>query len=219
MALFKYCSRDTRKESTTIERKVQEKIQLLKEDKTGVTQRGKYNDYTPEQRARIGKYAYENGPTKAAKHFSQVLDKTVPEPTARRLKAEYLKKIAEMKREYNEGSIVEIVVKELPTKHQGRPFLLDKALDIAVQDYIKGQREFHAPIKTTNVMCAAEAIVAARDRRLLVEHGGHIKITKSWCKSLLGRMGYSKRKYSIAGKVSVYRLKELQGDFLADIQA
>uniref|UniRef100_A0A1X7SKG7 Uncharacterized protein n=1 Tax=Amphimedon queenslandica TaxID=400682 RepID=A0A1X7SKG7_AMPQE len=125
MALFKYFSRDTRKESTTIERKVQEKIQLLKEDKTGVTQRGKYNDYTPEQRARIGKFAYENGPTKAAKHFSQ---------------------IAEMKREYNEGSIVEIVVKELPTKHQGRPFLLDKALDIAVQDYIKGQRELNAPI-------------------------------------------------------------------------
>uniref|UniRef100_A0A1X7T022 DDE-1 domain-containing protein n=1 Tax=Amphimedon queenslandica TaxID=400682 RepID=A0A1X7T022_AMPQE len=32
-------------------------------------------------------------------------------------------------------------------------------------------------------------------------------------------MGYSKRKCSNAGNVSVYRLKELQGDFLADIQA
>ena len=37
------------------------------------TSRGKYHDYTraPEQRAQIGKYAAENGPTKAAKHFSQ----------------------------------------------------------------------------------------------------------------------------------------------------
>ena len=28
--------------------------------------RGKYNDYTPEQRAQIGKYTAENGPTRAA---------------------------------------------------------------------------------------------------------------------------------------------------------
>ena len=34
--------------------------------------RGKYDDYTPEQRAQIGKYAAENGPTRAAKHFSQL---------------------------------------------------------------------------------------------------------------------------------------------------
>ena len=51
--------------------------------------RGKYN-YTPEQRAQIGKYAAENGPTRAAKHFSQLWKRKVPEPTARRLKAQYL---------------------------------------------------------------------------------------------------------------------------------
>lgn len=32
--------------------------------------RGKYNSYTPQQRAKIGKYAAENGPTRAAKHFT-----------------------------------------------------------------------------------------------------------------------------------------------------
>ena len=48
---------------------------------------------------------------------------------------------------------------------------------------------------------------------------GHIEITKSWCKSLLGRMGYTKRKCSNAGKVPVYHLKDLQGNFLADIEA
>ena len=35
-------------------------------------QHGKYNSYTPEQRARIGKYAKENGATRAAKHFTAV---------------------------------------------------------------------------------------------------------------------------------------------------
>ena len=36
-------------------------------------QRGKYNSYSPEQRARIGKYAAENGATRAAKHSLQQL--------------------------------------------------------------------------------------------------------------------------------------------------
>ena len=34
--------------------------------------RTKYNDYTPEQRAEIGRYVAENGPTRAAKYFSRV---------------------------------------------------------------------------------------------------------------------------------------------------
>ena len=38
--------------------------------------RTKYNDYTPEQRAEIGRYAAENGPTRAATHFSRVLNTT-----------------------------------------------------------------------------------------------------------------------------------------------
>ena len=33
-------------------------------------QRWKYNSYSPEQRARIRKYATENGATRAAKHFT-----------------------------------------------------------------------------------------------------------------------------------------------------
>ena len=53
--------------------------------------RGKYNGYSPEERASIGKYAAENGATRAAKHFSRTLGQTVNnESTARRLKGEYL---------------------------------------------------------------------------------------------------------------------------------
>ena len=46
--------------------------------------RGKYNSYTPEERGRIGKYAAENGATKAAMHFSKLLDRKISESTARR---------------------------------------------------------------------------------------------------------------------------------------
>ena len=51
--------------------------------------RGNYNSYTPQQRAKIGKYTTENGPTKAAKHFTTIWGIHVNESTARRLKSEY----------------------------------------------------------------------------------------------------------------------------------
>ena len=42
--------------------------------------RGKYNQYTPEQRAMIGRYAAENGGSKAALHFSAKLKTKVSYP-------------------------------------------------------------------------------------------------------------------------------------------
>ena len=50
----------------------------------------RYNNYTPEERASIGKYAAKNGTVSAVSHFSRVGSKKVPESTARRLKTEYL---------------------------------------------------------------------------------------------------------------------------------
>ena len=126
--------------------------------------RGKYNDYTPEQCAQIGKYAAENGPTRAAKHFS------VPESTARRLKSEYLQQV---------GENASVPVQKLPTKPQG-PLLLGQALDTSVQEYIKALRTVGGVVNTRIVMAAAHGIVAARDQSLLVQYGGHMAVTKSW---------------------------------------
>jgi len=44
----------------------------------------------PQQRAKIGKYTAENGPTKAAKHFTAIWGIHINESTVRRLKSEYL---------------------------------------------------------------------------------------------------------------------------------
>ena len=48
------------------------------EEKQG---RGKYNEYTPEERAVIGKYTAENGPSKACKYFSKALGRNIAEST------------------------------------------------------------------------------------------------------------------------------------------
>ena len=68
-------------------------------------------------------------------------------------------------------------------------------------------------------MAAANGIIAARSPALLLQHGGHIDITKAWVKSLLIRMGYVKRKCSNAGKITVARFEEVREEFLADIKA
>ena len=39
------------------------------------------------------------------------------------------------------------------------------------------------------VIAAAEGIVTAHDRTLLVQYGGHINLTHNWALSLLSRMG------------------------------
>ena len=114
---------------------------------------------------------------------------------------------------------IDITVKSLPIEHKGRPLLLGQVLDTAIQDYIKALCTVGGVANTSIVMAAAEGIVASRDQSLLIQYGGHIQITKTWAKSLLYRMGYIKRKCSNAGKMSVYQFKELQGVFLADIQA
>ena len=149
---------------------------------TKSTDRQKYNVYSAEERAQMGKYAAENGPTRASKHFSKLLNKNVPEPTARRFKAEYVKRLKELS-ESTDGSPV--VVKALSTRARGRPLLLGPDLDNAVKEYVESTRKMGGVINTTLVMAGAEGIVAARDRGLLVANGGHIEITKAWAASLL----------------------------------
>ena len=64
---------------------------------------GKYNSYMPQQRAKIGKYAAENGPMRAAEHFT-TWGIHVNESTARRLKSEYLIRLKEVVSEVKERS-------------------------------------------------------------------------------------------------------------------
>ena len=103
--------------------------------------RGQYNEYTSEQRAQIGKYSAENEPTRADRHFSKVLSIVILESTARRLNAEYLKKLAD-------NVNASITVKILPLQ-------LGRVLDTAIQDYIKAVHTVGGVVNTSIVMAAA----------------------------------------------------------------
>ena len=84
MALLKYlylrkeepvreCSARSKRETEQVNERV--KQVLVTAGKKRSPTRGSYADYTPEHRAKIGKYAAENGPARATRHFS------VPETT------------------------------------------------------------------------------------------------------------------------------------------
>ena len=178
---------------------------------------GKYNEYTPEERAAIGKYTAENGPGKACKHFTKALGRSIPESTARKLRAEYLRQL-KIKVE-TEGPSCSPHIKVLPMKRQGRPLLLSEKLDETIQGFIRETRKAGGVINTSVVVAMAMGIVSAKDPSLLHEKGGHLVITSSWAKSLLKRMGYVKRKSSNAGKVTLEDFEELKAVFLADIKA
>ena len=138
--------------------------------------------FTPEVRAQIGRYAAENGNGAAVKKFKATHD--VGESTVRAFKKKYLEEVKKQKGE----------VTKLAVKKRGRKVLLGEELDGMVQKYVQAIRNAGTPIGTSVVMAAAQGIVKANDRTLLFENGGYISITRNWALSLLGRMGYVKRK-------------------------
>ena len=180
--------------------------------------RREYNDYTSEQRAMIGKYAAENGATRASRYYSKVLAKNVPESTARRLKSEYLAALKEKVETCSQETLP--LVSQLPKKKSGRPLLLRKDVDDCVQEFIESLRKVGGVVNTSIVMAAAEGIVAAKSPSSLAKHGGHLDtISRGWVRSLFTRMHYVKRKGSNAGKIIVKRFKEVEEVFMADIRA
>ena len=178
--------------------------------------RGKYATYTELERARIGKYAAENGTTRACKHFSEVFKKNVPETTVRRLKCEYISQLNEKRKSSNKK---DCEVSKLPTKPRGRPLLVGTVLDKAIQDYINALRSTGGVVNTSIILAAAEGIIGARYPGRLKREGGDLILTKDWAKSLMKRMGFVKRKVSNAGKVLVSEFEELKAQFLGDIVA
>ena len=93
-------------------------------------------------------------------------------------------------------------VKKIDTKPRGRPLLLGE-LDSDVQTYIKALRKAGTPVSVPIVLAAAEGVVTARDRSLLLEYGGHIELNRPWAVSILRRMGFVQRRGSTQTKASL----------------
>ena len=129
--------------------------------------------YSDTDRAAIGKHAAENGNTSYQKHFKEKFPE-LGESMVRSFKQKYRSLVAGGK-----SSIASI-----PTKRMGRPLALGD-LDQEVQKYIRALRAAGTAISVPLVLAAAQGIIEAKDRTLLVENGGSINLTRSWGNSLV----------------------------------
>ena len=163
---------------------------LEREEAGNQAKRGKkqkYNaSFTPEDRAAIGRYAAENGNAAAVKKFKT--SHGVGESTIRLFKKRYQDEVKKLE---NTGALE---MRSLPKLKTGWKFMPGEQLDAKVKEYVQVLRSAGTLIGSSIVMAAGEGIFRAHDRTLLVQHGGHIQITKTWALSLLKRMGFVKRK-------------------------
>lgn len=171
--------------------------------------RGQYCDYSPETRCKIAKYAIENGNTKAARHFSDILKKDINESTVRSIKSSYNKK------KHLQGQFMGTC---LPKSPRGRPLKIGK-YDEQVKDYIKKLRLSGGIVNSRIVISAAKGIIMANNRTELKQFGGTTELTKAWAISFMNRMGLSKRKGTKGVKHLPEDFNEIQRVFLDRIKS
>ena len=168
--------------------------------------------HSEETRAKIGKYAAQNGVAAARRHFKDKMG-DLPESTVRKYKNLYTTELSARSKKNDTSEIT-----ALPMKKRGRPSALGEIIDQDVQKYIRALRQAGAPVSAQLIRAAAEGIVSAKDRNLLIENGGHVSLTRGWAISILQRMGYIKRKATT--KTSVFSNSEFQakkGTFLSEV--
>ena len=177
--------------------------------------RGKYEIFSPDEKAKIGKRAAEFGVLATICHFSKkYLDRVLKEATVRGWKNKYKNELLKLKK-----SGKEVVVRELVDRKCGRPLLLGNELDQQVQAYGNDLRLNDGIVNTAIIIATGEGIIKDYDSNLLFENGGHIKLTKDWAKYLLQRMNFVKRCSTSTTKVSVENFDLLKSQFLFDIQS
>ena len=182
-------------------RKTSEDLQRTATDATG-TKRGNYAFVTAESKAKIAKYASENGVTASIRYFKRKGEFTsLKESTVRGWVSAYRSKLT-----------VEPEITELSEKQRGRPLLIGKELESQVKRIIQELREANGTVNTAIVLATARGVILAKDANLLAENGGSIDLSKDWAKRLLSRMGYVKRKAcNIKSHNFIYGVGKLEG--------
>ena len=70
-------------------------------------------------------------------------------------------------------------ISRLPEKKRGRPLTLGE-LDGKVLQYVRSLQRAGTLVNARIVIAAAEGIIKATDRTVLIENGGHIQLTLAW---------------------------------------
>ena len=93
-------------------------------------------------------------------------------------------------------------VKRIAAKTRGSPLLLGE-FDSDVQAYIKALGKAGTPVNVPVVLAAAEGVIIAKNRSLLLKYGGHIELNRPWTVSILRRMGFVQRRGSTQTKANL----------------
>nr|CAD7259778.1 unnamed protein product [Timema shepardi] len=146
--------------------------------------RGRYTMYTPKTRAEMGRYAAVFGSAQACEHFKKILGHDVAESTIRGLRDKYLLMCGDL----SNGSSKVKEVTSLDYNQRGRPMRLGK-YDQVVQDCIHELSKTGEKLSSFLVITTAKQVLMQYEPELLEENGGNIKLTSTWAKSFLKRIG------------------------------
>ncbi len=175
--------------------------------------RGKstYTSYKPQVRAKIGKYALENGNERARRHFSKEFP-NLAESTIRSFKKSYHQEL-EKQRKKPTGNPQPVTM--IAAKPKGRPpLLLD--LDERLVTYLKAVRVKGGVVNIHVVRAVAKALITSNPS--LSKHLLNFEFQRSWVQSLYRRMGYTRRA-ATTGRPPIPQglYDECRREFLQDI--
>ena len=184
--------------------------ELMQGGESARKKRGKYHEYDAESRAKMAKYACDNGVVKAARHFSEALGHPVNKSTIQSIQKKY-------KRTLQQVHASEKVL-TLPKEPRGRPLLLPSDIDKVVQEHLRAMRASGGPVNRKIAIASALGITRALAPSLLLDSGGHLRLTKTWADSILRRIGYVKRKGTKAARKLPDNFDDLRSEFLQNIK-
>ena len=120
----------------------------------------------------------------------------------------YIKELQDKRKTAKLGE--ELIVDVLPSKKQGRPVLLGEKLDKYLQQLIIIMRTL---IGTTVVIGIGQGIL------MKYKSNCDIKLNKEWARSVLHRMGFTKRRANSKSKILPDDFEEIKEEFLTDVQS
>ena len=141
----------------------------------------------------------------------EVKDKNLKESSVRDWRNVYIKELQDKRKTAKLGE--ELIVDVLPSKKRGRPVLLGEKLDKHLQQLIIIMRTRGTPIGTT--------VVIGIGRGILMKYKSNcdIKLNKEWARSVLHRMGFTKRRANGKSKIQPDDFEEIKEEFLTDVQS
>lgn len=173
---------------------------MEEETKKAAQEKGKkrvqYTRLTQEEKAKVARYASENGVPNTLKHFKEL---GVKETSIRDWKRAYER---ELKRKCESSAPGQaVVVKALPVKKRGRPPLLGEKMDKSLQELILSMRGRGSPITTTITVGLARGLLLKSKNLSLDGFADSPELSREWAKSVLRRMGFTKRRANSTSKV------------------